>query len=337
MNTSIGRVDCEMHILNLFPSTLQCAELVYIGCLLCRLFGKDLYLFENIELSGAMVPIFIRGGTREGRHNAVLPGDRHILRRITMRNIRGEAAAWTASSVSGVDGCRVADVTLENIDIVCRGAGADKSSEALRRPVPDVSKCYPEATMFRHILPAYGLYADKVDGLCLRDVRFRLRDGDVDMRPAVVRTKDTTCAEGTRESLRLPTGACITRDRIVGEGGGGSYAPNTLKAYREALDSGFSCTFNLFRSADGEVYATDAMDLYASLRIKSAATNMNWMVGMLRWAACAWPRAPLWDITEPHYEPGETFFLYPGARASTRCIGRWRLRSGTSPCHKERL
>lgn len=142
-------------------------------------------LFENIELSGATVPIFIRGGTRAGRHNAVPPGTERVLRNITLRNIRGEAAGWIASSVSGVDGCRVEDVRLENVDILCRGAGAEKSMDALRRPVPDVSGGYPEATMFRHILPAYGLYVDKTDGLVLENVRFRLRDGEVDYRPPV--------------------------------------------------------------------------------------------------------------------------------------------------------
>ena len=39
--------------------------------------------------------------------------------------------------------------------------------------------------MFRHILPAYGLYVDRTDGLKLENVRFRLRDGEKDMRPPV--------------------------------------------------------------------------------------------------------------------------------------------------------
>jgi len=142
-------------------------------------------LFENIRVSGAMVPLFIRGGTRSGRHNAVPPGTSYFIRNVTMRNIRGEAADWTASSISGVEGCRVSDITLENIDIVCRGAGKERSLDAMSRPVPDVSHAYPEATMFRHILPAYGLYVDRVDGLKANNVSFRLRTGDVDSRPPV--------------------------------------------------------------------------------------------------------------------------------------------------------
>ena len=47
----------------------------------------------------------------------------------------------------------------------------------------------------------------------------------------------------------------------------------------------------------------------------AAATGMD---GMLRWAACSWTRAPMWDMTVPRFEPGETQFIYPGARVSPR-------------------
>ena len=40
--------------------------------------------------------------------------------------------------------------------------------------------------MFGGILPAFGLWADKVDGLTLENVSFRLREGGVDVRPDVV-------------------------------------------------------------------------------------------------------------------------------------------------------
>ena len=142
-------------------------------------------LFENIEVSGATVPIFVRGGTRKGRSNGIRPGSRHVLRNITFRNVRGEAAGWIASSVTGVKGCRVANVTLENVDIRCRGAGVEQSRKALRQPVPDVSGGYPCVMMFGHILPAYGLYVDQADNLTLTNVTFRLFEGEADLRPSI--------------------------------------------------------------------------------------------------------------------------------------------------------
>lgn len=78
----------------------------------------------------------------------------------------------------------VENVILENVDIVCRGAGEEASERAKAMPVPDVSKRYPECMMFRpSILPAYGLYADHVDGLKLVNVKFRFREGTQDARP----------------------------------------------------------------------------------------------------------------------------------------------------------
>ena len=47
----------------------------------------------------------------------------------------------------------------------------------------------------------------------------------------------------------------------------------------------------------------------------AAAAEMD---GMLRWAACSWTRAPMWDTSVSRFEPGETQFIYPGARVSPR-------------------
>lgn len=143
--------------------------------------------FDDIDIYGYMVPIFVRGGTRTERDCGIPPSDRRVLRDITIRNVRGVSASEIASSVSGVDGCRAVNVTLENIDVICRGAGEARSREAMSKPVPDVAGEYPCVTMFEHALPAFGLWVDRVDNFKMRKVRFRLRPGDVDLRPAVVR------------------------------------------------------------------------------------------------------------------------------------------------------
>ena len=140
---------------------------------------------DGIEIEGYMVPLFVRGGTRRNRPCGTPPGNLYRLRDIVIRNVRGSAGYEIASSVSGVDGCRAKNILLENIDLVCRGAGEEASRQALSRPVPDVSGGYPEATMFRHILPAYGLWIDRADDVVLRNVRFSLRDGEKDLRPPI--------------------------------------------------------------------------------------------------------------------------------------------------------
>ena len=247
-------------------------------------------LFEDIEVSGAMVPIFVRGGTRKGRDNAVPPGTQHLLRNITMRNIRGEAAAWTASSVSGVKGCPVSGVTLEDIDIVCRGAGEEKSMAALRRPVPDVSGGYPEATMFRHILPAYGLYVDQVGGLKMSNVVFRLREGEVDLRPPVAFGKSAFSplealvprpVRAEAASGRVKSWRALS-PRVVKGDVPGAPAETADQAYRIEL------------TPDGATVTapTDRAAVYA----KATIAQLHKLSGKGDWMPCCtitdWPRYP---------------------------------------------
>ena len=80
---------------------------------------------------------------------------------------------------------------LENVDILCRGAGKELSAKALTKPVPDVSGCYPSVSMFRHILPAYGLYIDQADGVTLQNAVFRLSEGEWDVRPPIANGKSS--------------------------------------------------------------------------------------------------------------------------------------------------
>ena len=56
--------------------------------------------------------------------------------------------------------------------------------------------------------------------------------------------------------------------------------------------------------------------------------------GMLRWAGFNWQRDPLFDSAFGGLPAGDTFLIYPGARASTR----WeRLRDGIEDFEKIRL
>ena len=62
-------------------------------------------------------------------------------------------------------------------------------------------------------------------------------------------------------------------------------------------------------------WATSPLAEQEWMGLFAAATGMD---GMLRWAACSWTRAPMWDTTVSRFEPGETQFIYPGARVSPR-------------------
>jgi polygalacturonase len=90
------------------------------------------------------------------------------------------------SSITGIPGHPVQNVTLENIDIIY-GGGADKNHacfawDSLTR-VPERMDNYPEFSMFGE-LPAWGFYVRHVQGLQMKNIRIRYKEDD--FRPACI-------------------------------------------------------------------------------------------------------------------------------------------------------
>ena len=140
-------------------------------------------VFDDIEANGFMMPIFVRGGDRGGRQEGCPHLEEYAMRDIVIQNVRGQAEASAPSTVTGTDRCRPKNVTLRNIDIACFG---DSGNDPRKTSVPgeEISKAYPQPNMFdKYRLPAWGLFADKVDGLTVENVRFTLRPGTTDDRP----------------------------------------------------------------------------------------------------------------------------------------------------------
>ena len=152
----------------------------------------DNILVEDIIAVNTWNPIFIRLGHRGGE----TPG---TVRNVTIRNMfvdvpfsrpdinydmRGPAFDFfhnpIPSSITGIPGHCVENVTLENIEIFCPGkASKGMAYVPLSRlsSVPEKIDDYPEFTMFGE-LPSYGLYGRHVRGLTLNNVNFRLKDSD---------------------------------------------------------------------------------------------------------------------------------------------------------------
>lgn len=90
------------------------------------------------------------------------------------------------SSVSGIPGHPVEDVTIENVELVYDGGGDEKVAhlplDSLAR-IPDQISEYPEFSMFGE-LPAWGFYARHVDGLKLKNISVKAKN--MDYRPACV-------------------------------------------------------------------------------------------------------------------------------------------------------
>lgn len=130
---------------------------------------------SNIRMQRVRTPIFLRRGIRRARPD----GTAGVLRGVMIENIHATGSILT-SSVTGLPGFNVEDVTLSGIRIDSEEAGRE---EWVALEIPEVPKAYPEARMFGR-LPAYGLYARHVDGLRIKD--FVVAAAPLEARPALV-------------------------------------------------------------------------------------------------------------------------------------------------------
>lgn len=142
---------------------------------------------DDIEMEGFQTPIFVRGGDRHGfndGHADVSQGHWFTLRNVVISNVRGRADGRTPSTITGAGKCRPCNIVLKDIDLEIPGEG--KNGKPYSWPGEDKAGAYPQTNMFdSYHLPAYGLFVDKADGVRMENVKFRLRPGTTDTRPAV--------------------------------------------------------------------------------------------------------------------------------------------------------
>ena len=158
----------------------------------------DNVLVENIHAENTGNALFIRLGHRAGE----APG---TLKNVTIRNLfvdipfgrpdtaydmRGPSLSFfhnpIPSSITGIPGHCVENVTLENIEVLCPGrASKGMAYLPLWRldAIPEKVESYPEFSMFGE-LPSYGIFARHVRGLTLKNVQFKLKEQD--FRPKYV-------------------------------------------------------------------------------------------------------------------------------------------------------
>jgi hypothetical protein len=135
--------------------------------------------FENLIVSDIIIrdaatPFFLRLGNRGRGQGTPVPG---TLKNVQFNNIVATGGTL-ASSITGLPGHFVENVSLNNIDMTMIGGGRN-----VRVSVPEAAGDYPHAPMFGN-LPAAGLYVRHVRGLSLSGVRLRTIKGDD--RPTLV-------------------------------------------------------------------------------------------------------------------------------------------------------
>ena len=119
----------------------------------------------DVTMKNVRAPIFVRLGHRGGnseRTQQVEPRVPGRIERVVICDVTAKHSMFE-SSITGIPGHCVTDITLENVCLEYEGGGKE---DWMMGEVPDAQKIksYPEAQMFGR-LPAYGLYCRHVDGI----------------------------------------------------------------------------------------------------------------------------------------------------------------------------
>jgi hypothetical protein len=134
---------------------------------------------SNVVIDGAAVPLFIRLGNRGRAYDQTLPKPKvGSIKNIHISNVTAFNAEKHGSSITGIPGFPVENVSLENIRFYYAGGG---TTEEANRQIPEKEKSYPDALMFDN-LSAYGLFCRHVNNLKMNNVECYSLSAD--MRPA---------------------------------------------------------------------------------------------------------------------------------------------------------
>ena len=135
---------------------------------------------SNIVIDGPQVPIFIRLGNRARGYDKSLPKPKvGSIENITISNITAFNADATGSSITGIPGHPVKNITLDNIRIYYKGGGMVKDA---KRTIPEIETDYPDAIMFDR-LSSYGMFIRHAENITLSNVELYFENDD--KRPAL--------------------------------------------------------------------------------------------------------------------------------------------------------
>lgn len=130
---------------------------------------------SNIVMDGPEVPLFIRLGNRARGYDKNLPKPEvGSIENITISNITAFNATAIGSSITGIPGYPVRNISLDNLRFFYSGGG---TQEDTKNEIPEKESSYPEATMFGK-LPAYGMYIRHADNITMENVEFHLQSKD---------------------------------------------------------------------------------------------------------------------------------------------------------------
>ena len=157
---------------------------------------------SNIVMDGPEVPLFIRLGNRaRGYDKSLSKPDVGSLQNVMISNITAFNAKKTGSSITGIPGHPVKNISMENIRIHYAGGGSGADA---KKTVDERESKYPEATMFG-VLPSYGMFIRHARSITMRNIEFFTEAADD--RPPII-LEDVQ--EGSIENLKATIHASVS-------------------------------------------------------------------------------------------------------------------------------
>jgi hypothetical protein len=174
---------------NIAISNIVCDQIQAAGIALEIVDGgtMDGVALSNFVMRDVGTAVFIRLGNRAKQWTDIPPPGIGQIRNISIShvvaNVHGPDGRPLASSITGLAGHPVENVTISDVRIVAQRAHAKAECDIPLAGVGEHERDYPESAMFGP-LPAYGFFVRHVQGLTLRnlDVSF----AEEDFRSALV-------------------------------------------------------------------------------------------------------------------------------------------------------
>ncbi|WP_346317507.1 glycosyl hydrolase family 28 protein [Chitinophaga sp. YIM B06452] len=133
---------------------------------------------SNIVIQGTECPIYVRLGNRARKHTDTAPEPpRGHMRNVSLSDINVYDAGNYSSSITGIPGSPIENITLSNIRIVNRGGLKQGEYTGDPLKVPELEKEYPAPDRWRN-LPSSGLFIRHVKDIGLYGITLRSQSAD---------------------------------------------------------------------------------------------------------------------------------------------------------------
>jgi polygalacturonase len=125
---------------------------------------------SNIVIEGTECPIYVRLGNRARKHTEEAPEPgRGTMRNVSLSDINVYNAGNYCSSITGIPGSAIENISLNNIRIINRGGLRQGEYTSDASKVPELEKEYPAPDRWRN-LPSSGFFIRHVKHISLNDV-----------------------------------------------------------------------------------------------------------------------------------------------------------------------